>query len=332
MKKIFHTISNIWRPAVYQGINQKSKYFEGWFFKLVDRRRKTTIAIIPGIFYGKDNTSSKAFIQIFWGNKNQLLFFEYPVDQFLASTDQFKINIENNFFSEKEMRLNLSSDKNKISGNLQFKELVKWPSSFTSPGAMGPYSFAPFMQCNHAVISMNHAINGYLKINDQKLDFSNGFGYTEKDWGKAFPDAYIWVQCNHFSDSAVSLFASIAKIPWITGSFRGFIIGFLYQNKVYRFATYTGANIEYLKIDDDIVEFQIKDKNNKLYVKAKRTHGVVLHAPYDQEFLQRASESLISSVEVKFWQIENGQDKLLFHEIGKPAAIDVNGDLQEIVG
>jgi hypothetical protein len=332
MIKLIYRFINIWRPSIFQGTYQNSKYFEGWFFKLIDPQRKTILAIIPGIFYGTNINISKAFVQIFWGNKNKMYFFEYPIKLFKASHNKFYFNIGDNFFSDREIYLKLDSKEISISGKLQFVNLKKWPNKLYSPGAMGPYSFAPFMQCNHDVISMNHSIKGKLKIDEKIYDFEHGRGYIEKDWGKSFPDAYVWVQCNHFSDSEVSLFASIAKIPWINGSFRGFIIGFLYKNKIYRFATYTGAKIEYLKIEDSYAEFEVKDNQHILHVKANRTKGVILHAPYNEKFLQRASESLISKVEVKFWQINNTEKKLIFHDSGNPAALDVNGKLNEIMG
>ena len=31
-----------------------------------------------------------------------------------------------------------------------------WPVKVTSPGAMGPYAFVPFMECYHGVVSMDH--------------------------------------------------------------------------------------------------------------------------------------------------------------------------------
>jgi hypothetical protein len=48
------------------------------------------------------------------------------------------------------------------------------------------------------VVSMDHQIQGRLKLGGKQLDFSDGQGYIEKDWGKYFPSAWIWGQSNHF--------------------------------------------------------------------------------------------------------------------------------------
>jgi hypothetical protein len=152
----------------------------------------------------------------------------------------------------------------------------------------------------------------------------------EKDWGKGFPSAYVWLQCNHFDKSGVSLLASIAKVPWITGAFRGFIIGLLIEEKMYRFATYSGAKLEYLNIDNQMVEFVVSDKQYKLLVRAYRRNGVILHAPYDMQFIQRASESLTSEVDVTFWIKNNKTERNIFSGRGYPTGLDVNGKLSEI--
>jgi hypothetical protein len=93
------------------------------------------------------------------------------------------------------------------------------------------------------VVSLDHVIEGALDIDGRTIDFTGGRGYTEKDWGRSFPSSWIWLQSNHFSTPGSSFTASVAIIPWIGRSFPGFIIGLWHQNKLYRFATYTGAKI-----------------------------------------------------------------------------------------
>ena len=34
-------------------------------------------------------------------------------------------------------------------------------------------------------------------------------GYIEKDWGKAFPHSWLWLQTNHFTQPGTSLSASV---------------------------------------------------------------------------------------------------------------------------
>jgi hypothetical protein len=82
---------------------------------------------------------------------------------------------------------------------------------------MGPYSFAPFMECNHGILSMDHRLSGSLTVDEDTAAYVGGRGYIEKDWGRGFPSGYIWTQSNHFEEEEVSISASVARIPWLTG-------------------------------------------------------------------------------------------------------------------
>jgi hypothetical protein len=111
---------------------------------------------------------------------------------------------------------------------------------------MGWYAWVPFMECYHGIVSLDHEIQGALQVDGQRVDFSGGRGYIEKDWGPSFPSAWIWLQTNHFGVPGTSLTASIAVIPWMRSSFSGFIVGFLHGGRLYRLATYTGAKVAHL--------------------------------------------------------------------------------------
>ena len=62
-------------------------------------------------------------------------------------------------------------------------------------------AFASFMECNHAILSMQNRIDGLVNVNHNKISFNNSIGYIEKDWGCSFPKSYIWCQGNHFQQS-----------------------------------------------------------------------------------------------------------------------------------
>lgn len=79
---------------------------------------------------------------------------------------------------------------------------------------MGPFSYVPFMECNHVILSMKNNANGHININDNMLNFDNGIGYIEKDWGCSFPKKYIWCQGNNFQNPTTSFMLSIADIPF----------------------------------------------------------------------------------------------------------------------
>ncbi|MBN2356394.1 hypothetical protein JXO59_09790, partial [candidate division KSB1 bacterium] len=175
-------------------------------------------------------------------------------------------------------------------------------------------------------------IGGSLRINDKEVDFTGGRGYCEKDWGKSFPKAYIWMQSNHFADPGASYIASVAIIPWVrNASFPGFIIGFRYQGILYRFATYTGARLESMAIDDRAIHFAVSDRRYRLEVKAERGAGGLLSAPVEAGMAMRIPESLQGRISVRLWRLTGRRSGELFCGLGEHAGVDAAGDLGRLL-
>ncbi len=324
-------ILRFWRPQVFHGDRIKENFFEGWFFKIVDKNRNYVYAFIPGVYIDKANDDSHAFIQILDGHTHQSTYHRFPIEQFFASTQKFEIRIDQNYFCSDYMSLKIESEERRVEGTINFSEFKPWPVKLLSPGIMGWYAFVPFMECYHGVLSFDHALTGKMQINGDNIDFTDGRGYVEKDWGHSFPSAYIWIQSNHFKNQSISLVASIAKIPWLKSSFRGFIIGLLFSGKLYRFATYTGAKLNKCQVTDKHAQIEVSDGKYMLKISAERTIGGVLQGPSNANMVTRISESLSSRVEVEFYRLQKNGKELLFKGLGDPAGLDVNGKLPEIV-
>ncbi len=214
------SISKIWRPETFQGHSKKNNYFEGWYFKLIDQSRKTVIAIIPGIAIGKNKQDSHSFIQFIDAVSGQTEYFQFPFEDFSPNINAFDVNIGVNHFSDSDIHINLNNEKTTICGQLQFSNITKYPKSFLHPGIMGPFSFIPGMECYHGIVNISHTISGTLTINGIEVDMTGGEGYIEKDWGKSFPDSWIWLQANHFENSTTSFMFSVAHIPLLGSNFK----------------------------------------------------------------------------------------------------------------
>jgi tocopherol cyclase len=193
-----YKLRKLYRPEIFQGRNKKINYFEGWYFKLVDKKADNIYAVIPGISISKEKSGSHAFIQILDGRSAASNNFRFDFSDFSYSTEKFEIRIGNNFFSLNNIDININNGSKIIKANLSFHDLAFWPKILISPGAMGWYSFIPFMECYHAVLSMDHIIEGSANFGGKDIDFSQGRGYIEKDWGVSFPQGWIWLQSNHF--------------------------------------------------------------------------------------------------------------------------------------
>jgi len=194
---------------------------------------------------------------------------------------------------------------------------------------MGPYAFVPFMECYHGIVSMDHNILGQIDINGEMIDFTNGKGYIEKDWGRSFPSAYFWMQSNHFSIPGISFKASVAKIPWIRNSFVGFIAGAWIQDRLLQFTTYNGSLLKKSFADKNKVEIIIENKKYLLEILAQRDFATALASPIGGLMDGRIEESMTAKMEIKIY--DKKSRTTIFHDTGRNTSLEVAGKIEEIM-
>lgn len=321
----------ILNPDIYHGNNKKSNFFEGWYFKLVNKNRTKVLALIPGIYLGNSVENSHSFIQILEGHKANYSYKRFSKDEFTSiSKNEFSISISNNTFSFKEISLNIKDDIHNITGQISFENVIKWPDTVINPGSMGYYNFIPFMQCYSQVSIVDMDLIGSLYINGEEIDFNGGKGYVEKNWGADFPYSWIWVQCNSFENRKASISCSIGHIPfWIT-SFRGFLIGLYIDEKFYKFTTINKSTLSIIQKATDVI-ITTENKKYKLIIETKtdKKDFMLCMGPRDDKMIPLVEENLKASVKVTL--IDKVINKTIFSEEGSCCGIEYGGDQRMIL-
>ena len=321
---IMNKLTALFNPEEFQGRGKKNTYFEGWYFKILNASETKAYAFIPGIALDEKG-NRQSFIQVLDGKNHLSHYFKFDIQSFTAASGMFKIAVCENHFSKNTIHLNLPG----IKGDLHFKNNVPWPSHWYSPGIMGPFTFVPFMECYHGIVSMDNVVFGQLDIDGEIIDFDNGRGYIEKDWGRSFPKAYVWMQSNHFSTPGISFKASIAKIPWLGKSFVGFIAGLWLHERLIRFTTYNNSSLLKSDIDSNKVKLVLENNIYHLEIIALRDVSTSLASPIRGFMEGRIEESMSSRIEVSVTDRKTGC--LIFHDHGRNVALEVAGDINEIV-
>jgi tocopherol cyclase len=320
---MLQSLQSLFHPDQYQGWGKSKKYFEGWYFKVVNADESKALAFIPGIAMDEHGLK-QAFVQILDGKKRTAAYHKFDAADFKPEANKFELSISQNYFSNEVLRLHLPT----AMGELHFSDRTKWPSTFYSPGIMGPYSFVPFMECYHGILSMDHRIEGVLQLDDESVDFTNGRGYMEKDWGKSFPSAYFWMQTNHFSQPGISLKASVAKIPWMGRSFIGFIAGIWLQDRLIQFTTYNASKLIQSMADEKEVRLVMENKNFKLEILAHRETSTQLASPILGLMDGRIEESMTSLIDVQLFDKKNRS--FLLNDVGRNAGLEVAGKVKQL--
>lgn len=322
--KLKHYLPRLYRPSVYQGKKNATGYFEGWYFKLVSPAEGHIWSVIPGISHSSDPHS---FVQVIHANSGRTWYIRYDRDDFRYSRREFRVGVGPSEFSLDGLQLDLKRDDLAISGHLKIQDPCPFPSSLPAPGIMGWYSYVPFMECYHGVVSMQHHLSGSLQINRSTVSFDGGKGYIEKDWGTSMPSDWIWMQSNHFrKDSTASFMLSVARIPWMKGHFPGFLSFLLAGGKLYRFATYNRSVIRGLEVKKDHVQIILNNRHYSLKARVMRLEGGMLKAPRHGNMDREIKESIVSTVSL---ELKNHQGKVIFRDVGQFAGLEIVGDVEQ---
>ena len=311
-------IMKVFRPWAFQGSLKRRNYFEGWYFKHVSADRKRVWSFIPGISLSKIN--SHAFIQVLNGRTGKSYVFEYGVDEFSACSKNLDLHLGSSSFNPGGIKLDLNNGSAKISGSIEYSGLEPYPSSIINPGIMGWYSFVPFMECKHGVVSMHHSLHGGIHVGDSYLDFEDGTGYIEKDWGSSFPDSWAWVHCNTFNASKSSFTFSVAKIPWLGSYFIGFISYLNYDGKFINFSTWSRARMEKMVYRDKTLHVRISNARYLLEFSAVNNDAGQLKAPELGSMTRMIKETVDASLELRLLDREGN---MLFQDQGTRAGMEL---------
>ncbi|MGL5347957.1 MAG: tocopherol cyclase family protein [Peptostreptococcaceae bacterium] len=328
-------MKTILNPDLYHGKKKNKNFFEGWYFKIVDKNNIYKFAFIPGIAYGENNDQHHSFIQVVNCYDINYDYIKFKAMDFLYDNNDFHISVNNNKFSFSGITLNLnykdkSNNINSLRGSIKFENTSKWPDTIINPGSMGFYNYLLFMECYSQVCVLNGDIKGSLNINGTNVDFTGGKVYVEKNWGSSFPKSWLWIQCNNFENPKVSVTCSLATIPFPIRDFRGFLIGLTIDDKFYSFTTINKSELNLKNIDKDI-KLVTYNKNYKLTLKTttNKDDFVLCMGPKNGHMIPLVRETLCAKVEMTLEEIK--AKKIIFKGVGQSTGVEYGGDMLHIL-
>lgn len=256
-----------------------SDMFYGWYFRC--QSDASTMAVIPAVHISGNIRSCSIQVITEKGAWNKT----FPIQQFRINRKKGIMQIGENLFSKKGIRLKIETKDLRVQGLLRF-------GPFAEPkyDIMGPFRFIPGMECRHSVYSMEHSVGGSLMLNGENLHFDGGKGYMEGDSGTSFPEKYIWTQ--HFLDHG-SVMLAAATIPLTGLCFRGTVGILRWKGREIRFATYLGASV--VKMEEN--ELEVRQGKYRLNVRLLEQKASPLHAPKHGEMTRMVLEDPSCRVE-----------------------------------
>ena len=312
----------LFRPELFQGSRRKRRYFEGWYFKQVSPDGKAW-SFIPGVSMDAEGRR-KAFVQAIDGSAGTTGWYEFPFEAFRWDRRALDIRVGDSRFSMEGIELDLDGPDGRVSASLRFGPAARFPSLPWRPGIMGPYSFVPFMECSHGLVSLDHRTDGRVEVKGRVISMDGGRGYIEKDWGSSMPSAWIWCQSNSFPEPGLSFMFSLADIPWMGGRFPGFLCAALLPGQGVRvWACWIGARIARLEAGDRAISAAIRRRDETLELRMERGRGGLLRAPTSGAMDRRIAESVDAILSVRLRDSQGPG----FEGTARPAGLETVGDL-----
>ena len=326
--RLLNHIQTTLHPERYHGRYKRPPFFEGWYFKLITLDTRARFAVIPGIFLSADAAVEHAFIQVFDGISGHVSYHRFPAAEFHATDAPFEVRIGRNSFRLDGITLDIADDLRTVKGDLRFGAATPWRVKALEPGVMGWLGWLPFLECYHGVLSFDHRLEGALTVDGARIDFTDGHGYIEKDWGKSFPGGWVWMQTNHFAGSVGTSFTGATAITPLAGRwFPGFLAGLYHNGELHRFASYSYAKIDKLAVSDHSVEWVVSDRDKRMEINARRAEYSILPGPDRHAMGMRVPETLKAEISVRLTH----SGGTIFEGTGTCAGLELAGDLDKLL-
>eukprot|EP00884_Botryococcus_braunii_P021088 jgi/Botrbrau1/7663/Bobra.0159s0105.1 len=241
----------------YHFDGRKSRFFEGWYFKVTLPRSGDAFALIyaiedpgGGAFPG---TSAQIMgprdsyllqfskdTNIFWGNTSDLelgctfkarnpLKEGQPIGRMLPE-EEFSEQVEQGFQASGTWHQGSITAQGEGAGGylpstvgsarwaFSVSPLLGWgPEGSKQRSTAGWLAALPVFEPHWQVMMAKGRATGWLEWGEQRLDFQDAPIYAEKNWGGGFPKKWFWIQCEDFQDSPSTALTSVGATRGLLG-------------------------------------------------------------------------------------------------------------------
>ena len=170
------------------------------------------------------------------------------------------------------------------------------------------------------MISLRSELSGELHFEGRTLSFDKGIGYIEKDWGRSFPKAHIWIQASRFQDSDASLSVAIAKMKVAGFSLTGFGAILILAGKQHLFTSYKLSKLD-INSGKEEVALKFSGNTHQLLVKASASDWAKLKSPNGHGMDGMVRESLNAHLSIALFR----NQKLIYEDIAINAGLEIEG-------
>lgn len=328
-------------------------FFEGWYYRLTLPAENTTLAFMYSIQDPAGGTPYSGGMAQILGPNEQYFCRSFPdVQQFWAwrealghghwrnpklaggatylDPDQF----EQQAIEGYQVNANLHQGllKNPSAGDtIRWRYMIEprdgWGDRDGNQQATaGWLSHFPIFEPGWQILMAHGLATGWISMAGKQYNFTQAPAYSEKNWGKSFPQRWFWLNCNAFdTDADVAITAGGGRRQVLGWMESVGMVGLHYQGKFYEFAPWN-SQVSWSvspwgywsmqgKSDRFSIEVQGHTDKPGTWVRTPTATGL--------EFICR--DTTQGHLAIQLWDIRGSRSKVLLNATSQLACLEVGG-------
>ncbi len=175
------------------------------------------------------------------------------------------------------------------------------------------------------LMAHGHA-TGWVEWRGQRYEFANAPAYSEKNWGRSFPQKWFWLNCNVFEDAKdLALTAGGGRRQVLGWMESVAMVGIHYQGQFYEFVPWNARVSWHI---EPWGNWQMRCEKPGYVVEVTGTTsypGTSLRAPTQDGMVFCCRDTMQGALTLKLWQQRAGHSTLILAASSIQAGLEVGG-------
>ena len=193
----------------------------------------------------------------------------------------------------------------------------------------GLLSYLPIFEPGWQILMAHGLATGWIEWRGERYEFNHAPAYSEKNWGRSFPEKWFWINCNSFDDTvglAITAGGGRRKVLWMTEEVA--MIGIHYRNRFYEFAPW---NAEIHWQIQPWGEWRMQATNGDFQIELIGTTdsaGTMVNTPTEKGLVMCCRDTLKGILSI---DLQTRQGKPIIKATSSNAGLEVGGAMWEQV-
>ncbi|MBE9113704.1 tocopherol cyclase family protein [Nodosilinea sp. LEGE 07298] len=335
----------------YHWDGQADRFFEGWYFRVTLPETGQTFAFMYSIedpAGGQPNSGGTAQIlgpddgyfcrtfpdvSQFWAWKEGLGLGHWrgrpQTSPRLLSSSEFKHYVAEGYQVTATLHQGYLNDPvaGAVAWHYHTEPVYGWASTGQpQQSTAGFLSSLPIFEPGWQILMAHGYSTGWIEWQGKRYEFTNAPAYSEKNWGRSFPQKWFWLNCNAFDGVAdLALTAGGGRRQVLTWMESVAMVGLHHGGKFYEFVPWNARVTWHI---DPWGYWHMRCEKLGYVVEVTGTTalaGIPLRAPTREGMIYCCRDTALGDVSVKLWRQQGGNLDLIVAASSAQAGLEVGG-------